>query len=145
MKTPVTKVSGVFSFALLRQESISCEFRKRYLMAIPPSTPYSFGLPKRLEENSGGYARNSEFSYGPERQRYKQVANRPGPGVSGWSETTISIDGLFERRITTANGIGNAPDYREYEIAPSDQEWRPATLQPLDPCRPKRCATPARL
>jgi hypothetical protein len=47
MKTPVTKVSGVFSFALLRQESVSREIR-----AYQPTIGIGNGQPIQSEERS---------------------------------------------------------------------------------------------
>jgi RHS repeat-associated protein len=60
----------------------------------------SFNLPSQI--NSG--ANSSQFTYGPDRQRWKHVAN-----TAGSIETTISIGGLFEK-VTR----GSTVDHRHY-------------------------------
>jgi len=64
------------------------------------STWTSFNLPSQI--NSG--ASYSQFTYGPDRQRWKHVAN-----AGGSIETTISIGGLFDK-VTR----GTTVDYRHY-------------------------------
>jgi hypothetical protein len=52
-------------------------------------------------ESSGGVNRSSEFWYGPNRNRYKQIALNP---TQLTNETTTYVAGLFEKRASPTAG-----------------------------------------
>ena len=71
-------------------------------------TPYN--KPFRIQEG----ANYSEFSYAPDRSRYKQVAyTAPGGSLPSGLETTLYVGGIFEK-ITKS---GSADQYRHYIMA----------------------------
>ncbi|MFO1394051.1 MAG: polymorphic toxin type 10 domain-containing protein [Steroidobacteraceae bacterium] len=59
----------------------------------------SFNLPVQLAQPIGGVTYQSRFSYGPDRQRWKQVAS-----YSNGTETTHYVGGLLEKEHTTSTG-----------------------------------------
>lgn len=67
---------------------------------------YSYNLPNTINQSGGNY---SQFFYGPERNRWKQVAN-----YSGTTETTIYIGGLTEK--VTKGGVTT---WKHYILAPT--------------------------
>ncbi len=69
-------------------------------------TWYSYNLPNTINQTGGNY---SQFSYGPDRNRWKQVAN-----YAGTIETTIYVGGLMEK-VTK----GSATTYKHYVQAPT--------------------------
>jgi RHS repeat-associated protein len=59
----------------------------------------SFNLPVLLAQPVGGTSYQSQFSYGPTHQRWKQVAS-----YSNGAETTLYVGGLLEKESTTSTG-----------------------------------------
>jgi RHS repeat-associated protein len=72
----------------------------------------SFGLPTLLQATVNGSTYSSQFSYGPDHERYKQSAT-----YSNGTESTVYAGGLLEK--VTASTLGNKTDYRHYVQTPS--------------------------
>lgn len=68
-------------------------------------TWYSYNLPNTISQSGGNY---SQFWYGPERNRWKQIA------YSGTTETTIYIGGLMEKMTKSS-----ITTYKHYIQAPT--------------------------
>jgi RHS repeat-associated protein len=73
----------------------------------------SYNLPTSLQATIAGTTYSSQFFYGPERQRYQQVAT-----YSNGTETTSYAGGLFEKVSGSASGTVS---YRHYVPTPSGQ------------------------
>ena len=71
----------------------------------------SFNLPVLLAQPIGGTTFQSQFSYGPDHQRWKQVAS-----YSNGTETTLYVGGLLEKESTTSTG---KTYWRHYVPTPS--------------------------
>ena len=71
----------------------------------------SFNLPTALAQPIGGTTYTTQFSYGPDHQRWKQVAN-----YSNGVETTQYLGGLLEKETTTSTG---KTYWRHYVETPS--------------------------
>ena len=59
----------------------------------------AFNLPVQLAQPIGGTTYQSQFSYGPSHQRWKQVAS-----YANGTETTLYVGGLLEKESTTSTG-----------------------------------------
>jgi RHS repeat-associated protein len=76
-------------------------------------TWYSYNLPNRIDKGSN----YSQFSYGADRGRYKQVAvTAAGGSLPVGSETTIYVGGLFEK-VTKSSGV---IEYKHHIMAGAD-------------------------
>jgi RHS repeat-associated protein len=71
----------------------------------------SFNLPTLLAQPSGGTTYQTQLSYGPQHERWKQVAT-----YSNGTETTLYVGGLLERESTTSTG---KTYWRHYVHTPS--------------------------
>jgi RHS repeat-associated protein len=72
-------------------------------------TWYSYNLPNRIDQGSN----YSQFFYGADRARYKQIAHvATGPLPAG-TETTIYVGGLYER-VTKPSGV---TEHKHYILA----------------------------
>ncbi|HQR71326.1 MAG TPA: RHS repeat-associated core domain-containing protein [Burkholderiaceae bacterium] len=71
----------------------------------------SFNLPVQLSQPIGGTTYVSQFSYGPDHQRWKQVAS-----YSNGTETTWYVGGLLEKESPAPTG---ATQWRHYVYLPS--------------------------
>jgi RHS repeat-associated protein len=71
----------------------------------------SFNLPVLLAQPIGGTTYQSQFSYGPDHQRWKQVAT-----YSNGTETTLYVGGLLEKESSTSTG---RTYWRHYVATPS--------------------------
>ena len=71
----------------------------------------SYNLPLQLSQPIGGTTYLSQFSYGPDHERWKQVAS-----YSNGSETTHYIGGLLEKESPSPTG---ATQWRHYVYLPS--------------------------
>ena len=71
----------------------------------------SYNLPLQLAQPIGGTTYLSRFSYGPDRQRWKQVAS-----YANGTETTHYVGGLLEKEHTTSTGVTY---WRHYVPTPS--------------------------
>jgi len=71
----------------------------------------SFNLPVLLAQPIGGTTYQSQFSYGPDHRRWKQVAS-----YSNGTETTLYVGGLLEKESTTSTG---KTYWRHYVPTPS--------------------------
>ena len=71
----------------------------------------SYNLPLQLAQPIGGTTYLSRFSYGPDRQRWKQVAS-----YANGTETTHYAGGLLEKEHTTSTGVTY---WRHYVPTPS--------------------------
>ncbi len=71
----------------------------------------SFNLPVQLAQPIDGVTYQSQFSYGPDHQRWKQVAS-----YANGTETTFYVGGLLERESTTSTG---RTYWRHYVYTPS--------------------------
>jgi RHS repeat-associated protein len=74
----------------------------------------SFNLPTVLRQPIGGTTYQSQLTYGPDHQRWKQVAT-----YSNGTETTLYVGGLLEKESTTSTG---KTYWRHYVHAPSGLE-----------------------
>jgi len=71
---------------------------------------YSFNLPLRINGSNSSY---SDFWYGPDRQRYKQVSY---DGATSQTETSVYIYGLFEKRTTAGTPAYHYHVFAEGEL-----------------------------
>ena len=71
----------------------------------------AFNLPVQLAQPIGGTTYQSQFSYGPNHQRWKQVAS-----YANGTETTLYVGGLLEKESTTSTG---KTYWRHYVPTPS--------------------------
>jgi RHS repeat-associated protein len=71
----------------------------------------SYNLPLQLAQPIGGTTYLSRFSYGPDRQRWKQVAS-----YANGTETTHYVGGLLEKEHSTSTGLTY---WRHYVPTPS--------------------------
>ncbi len=71
----------------------------------------AFNLPVQVAQPIGGTTYQSQFSYGPSHQRWKQVAS-----YANGTETTLYVGGLLEKESTTSTG---KTYWRHYVPTPS--------------------------
>jgi RHS repeat-associated protein len=72
----------------------------------------SYNLPTSLQATVNGSTYSSQFSYGPDRERYQQTAQ-----YSNGTEVTSYAGGLFEK--VTGTEMGGITSYRHYVPTPS--------------------------
>jgi len=71
----------------------------------------TFNLPVQLAQPIGGTTHQSQFSYGPSHQRWRQIAS-----YANGTETTLYVGGLLEKESTTTTG---KTYWRHYVPTPS--------------------------